>query len=121
MARQKIIMADPFDFDAWTELWHRDPAAFEEARRVAVEALIIKRAGYIKLHRLQWRVDAERRRAKTPLNACLVLSTMMWDAFAEMQTEIFPLNNVLIEMREPRQLVLAYSASMIPLSKEPPA
>jgi Protein of unknown function (DUF3135) len=73
-------MFDRFDFDAWSELARRDPSAFEEARRAAVDALIAGSTGKNQLLRLQWRVDGERRRAKVPLKACLVLSGMMWEA-----------------------------------------
>lgn len=75
-------MPEAFDFDAWAELAARDPAAFESARCRAV-ARVIGAAGNDpeRLRRLQWRVNMERRRTRTPLKACLVLSGMMWEAF----------------------------------------
>jgi len=76
-------MSEDFDFDTWAALAARDPAAFELTRRQALDKVIIRNPG--RLRRLQWRVDAERRRARTPLKACLVISGMMWDAFADLR------------------------------------
>lgn len=76
-------MPEDFDFDTWAALATRDPAAFEVTRCQALDKVISRNPG--RLRRLQWRVDAERRRARTPLKACLVLSGMMWAAFAELR------------------------------------
>ena len=32
-----------------------------------------------RLRKLQWRIDQERRLARTPMNACIRISRMMWD------------------------------------------
>jgi hypothetical protein len=117
---QCIAMFEPFDFDAWAGLWHKDPDAFEAARRVAVETLISKCGDQVKLRRLQWRVDAERRRAKVPLKACLVLSEMMWNEFYNLQRELVPLTGISVRRQRPKPPVLAYRAPIIPFPKEPP-
>lgn len=70
-----------FDFAAWARLAREDAAAFERARRQAVERVIAGGEDPDKLARLQWRLDAERQRAKTPLKACLRFSGLMWETF----------------------------------------
>ncbi|MEW5944101.1 MAG: DUF3135 domain-containing protein [Pseudomonadota bacterium] len=79
-------MSDPdsclFDFDEWAALAEADPAAFEAKRRQAIEDLIAQAPEHIR-HRLrciQWRIDRERERCRTPLAACLRLYSMMWDS-----------------------------------------
>lgn len=85
------------NFDAWSELARNDPAAFETMRLAAIEAVIegAPEANRDRLRRLQWRIDQERRLARTPMGACIRISRMMWrsllgpgglhDRFAELQ------------------------------------
>jgi len=85
------------NFDAWSELARNDPAAFESMRLAAIEAVIAEapEANRERLRRLQWRIDQERRLARTPMAACLRISRMMWhsvlgpnglhDRFVELQ------------------------------------
>lgn len=68
-----------FDFDDWAALARRDRAAFERRRARVIQRCIASAGDATRLARLQWRIDAERRRARTPLGACLKLSAMMWD------------------------------------------
>lgn len=72
----------PFDFDEWANLASNDAAAFELRRREAVEQFIAQAPEQQRerLRRLQWRIDAERRRYKHPLKSCLALYGMMWDS-----------------------------------------
>jgi hypothetical protein len=81
-------MPDEFDFAAWARLAHADPAAFEAARMAAVEQAISIGNDPDHLRRMQWRLDAERRRARTPLKACLRISSLMWEAFFEFQAAL---------------------------------
>lgn len=68
------------DFDAWSAMARNDPAAFESLRLAAIEAAIASApvAKRERLRRLQWRIDQERRLARTPMGACLRISRMMW-------------------------------------------
>lgn len=70
------------NFDAWSELARTDPEAFESMRLAAIEAVIERapEANRERLRRLQWRIDQERRLARTPMAACLQISRMMWRA-----------------------------------------
>lgn len=81
-------MPDEFDFAAWAQLARADPAAFEAARRAAVEQAIAIGDDPDHLRRMQWRLDAERQRARTPMKACLRISAMMWETFFEFQAAL---------------------------------
>ncbi|MEX0729575.1 MAG: DUF3135 domain-containing protein [Aquisalimonadaceae bacterium] len=70
------------DFDEWCRLAKDNPTAFEQRRRQLLEFAIRTApiARQQRLRGLQWRIDHERRRAATPLAACLRISRMMWNA-----------------------------------------
>lgn len=72
------------DFDQWRLLARSDPEAFESRRREVIDAAIARAPAkrQPRLRGLQWRIDLMRRRASTPLAACITLSDMMWQAFA---------------------------------------
>lgn len=74
--------AQEFDFDAWSRLAAQDPEAFEMRRRMLIEQLIQSApdTNRARLKGLQFRLDMERRRARTPLAACLRISDMMWQS-----------------------------------------
>ena len=85
------------DFDTWSEMARADPETFELMRQAAIEAAIMGAAEHnqVRLRRLQWRIDQERRLASSPMAACLRISRMMWrtvlgpgglnDRFGELQ------------------------------------
>ena len=71
-----------FDFDEWSRLAKDDPSAFE-ARRIALIEDYLRRfpqSGQRRLRGLQFRIDMVRRRARTPMGACLKISSMMWES-----------------------------------------
>jgi len=74
------IKPSEMDFDAWMAMAKDDPDAFEAMRRAAIEEVIEKapEASRGRLRSLQWRIDQERRLARTPLKACIRISNMMW-------------------------------------------
>jgi len=70
------------DFDEWSQLAQDNPEAFEQ-RRLAVIASTIASAPHCRRQRLQglqWRIDQTRRRASSPMGACVAISRMMMDA-----------------------------------------
>jgi hypothetical protein len=77
---QSIKIAEK-SFDEWAEMARDDPDSFEQMRLAAIEDYIggVPCEQQERLRRLQWRIDQERRLARTPLNACIRLSRMMWD------------------------------------------
>lgn len=70
------------DFDDWAKLAQTDAEAFERRRQEVIDNLIAEAPEHMRerLRRLQWRVDAERRRYKHPLKSCVVIFNMMWDS-----------------------------------------
>jgi len=83
MAASSAATSDiEFDFDEWSALAKSDPAAFEEKRLALIEAYLsdLPEHDQRKLRGLQFRIDMERRRARTPMAACIKLSAMMWDS-----------------------------------------
>jgi hypothetical protein len=71
-----------FDFNEWSELARNDPQAFEARYRALIEDTISRAPVEVqpRLRCLQWRVDMERRKHKSPLGACLSIYRMMWDS-----------------------------------------
>lgn len=72
----------PFDFDEWSALAKSDPVTFEQKRLALIEEFLRELPPHDqkRLRGLQFRIDMERRRARTPMAACLKLSAMMWDS-----------------------------------------
>ncbi len=70
-----------FDFDEWCELAQKDPEAFEAKRKAAIDEVITSASPGMekRLRQLQWRIDMERKRCKTPMMSCMKLFDMMWD------------------------------------------
>jgi len=69
-----------FNFEEWALLAKSDPQAFEAKREEAIAAMI---AGapprvQVRLHGLQWKIDAERSLASNPLSACMRIFNQMW-------------------------------------------
>lgn len=72
-----------FDFDEWSTLAKTAPEEFESRRHSAIEGVISGCTNARRLRGLQCRIDLERARARTPLKACLRLSSLMWDSWYE--------------------------------------
>jgi hypothetical protein len=70
------------EFDRWAKLAVTDPDAFEDRRSRLIEDFISSAPPerQPRLRGLQWRIDQIRRRARTPLAACITISRMMWDS-----------------------------------------
>jgi len=73
------------DFEKWFEelsrLAREDPEAFEARRQELIEEVIsqVPEERQERLRRFQWRIDMERKRAKTPLGACIKLNDMLME------------------------------------------
>ncbi len=80
-----------FNFDAWAELARRDPAAFERQRDCYVNAVIHRASNCQRMRQLQFRIDRERIRSRTSLQACLRLSALMWDSYCDLRDVVVPL------------------------------
>jgi hypothetical protein len=78
------------DFDTWAELARTDKDEFERRRRAVIEGVIIAADpdSQPRLRALQWRIDMERQRARTPLAACIRISAMMWESIYELRAAL---------------------------------
>lgn len=83
------------DFEKLRALADRDPEAFEQERRVLIESALarVPERHRQRMRGLQWRIDQERRRCKTPMAACISLSRMMWDSVVGNQGLLDVLHN----------------------------
>ncbi|MEW8506649.1 MAG: DUF3135 domain-containing protein [Candidatus Thiodiazotropha sp.] len=68
------------DFDHLLQLAERDPMRFEDMRQAAIDDFIstLPKERQQRMRRLQWRIDQERRN-RSPLSACVKISSMMWE------------------------------------------
>lgn len=71
-----------FDFDEWSQLAKNDPSGFERRRHLLIEDYLrqFPQSGQRRLRGIQFRIDMARRRARTPMGACLEISSMMWES-----------------------------------------
>ena len=81
---------DSIDFDAWMDLYKSDPEAFEHQREAMIQQTISKapEQHQRRLNGLQFQIDMERRRAETPLQSCMKISSMMWEKFDHMRAQL---------------------------------
>lgn len=70
------------NFDEWAELADKDPGVFEKKRQLLLDEFLSQfpEKRQRRLRGLQFQIDMERRRAKSPLAACIRISDMMWDS-----------------------------------------
>lgn len=82
MSAAKPGMVGNFDFDEWKDLASIDPDAFERRRQAVIDEFLssVPESRQRRLRGLQFRIDMERRRARTPMGACIRISQMMWDS-----------------------------------------
>lgn len=87
-----MTRAAGFDFDYWANLAKRDPEGFEVLRTQYLQDAIARSSPrhHRRLKGLQFQLDLERRRAKTPMAACLKFSELMMNSLHE---ELLPLLN----------------------------
>jgi len=113
-----------FDFDEWSKLAKDDPFAFETRRLALIEAYLrqFPQSGQRRLRGLQFRIDMERRRARTPMGACLKISSMMWESLLGRHGLKTALDTLMgcpnqSVIAPPRYAPLATSARIIPFRR----
>ncbi|MBL4794320.1 MAG: DUF3135 domain-containing protein [Pseudomonadales bacterium] len=75
------------EFDELVRLAKTDPEALESLRADMCEKLILEAPADIRrrLRGLQFKIDMERERTKTPMAACIKISEMMHDSFGRLR------------------------------------
>ena len=74
-------------FDVMVKMAKEDPKALEVLRQEMVDQLINEapQQYHRKLRGLQFKIDMERERSKTPMASCIKLSKMMQESFLELR------------------------------------
>lgn len=77
-------------FDTLVLIARHDPDQLEKIRKHLSARTINSAPGYLRprLRGLQFRIDATRRLAKTPMAACIQLSTMMLQSFEQLRAAL---------------------------------
>jgi hypothetical protein len=108
-----------FPFDFWAKLAREDPGAFEEARKLMLDSLIEAAPARVRprLKGIQWQIEHLRKRATTPLNACLKISDMMW-------TNVLDVDGLAVHLRglnegDPPPAGPRHSADVLPFQRNP--
>lgn len=87
-----------FNFDQWNALHEVDPEAFETKREAALRQVIDSREddeSRLLLEQTLFRIEMTRRTAKSPLQAALMASNLMWESFGKLQENIAELESTL--------------------------
>jgi Protein of unknown function (DUF3135) len=85
-----------FNFDEWAQLYKSDPAEFERRRKEVISEAIAAApaAQQLKLHQLQWKLDAIHT-TNTPIGAMLKMQSLMWESFLNMADQMNALSHAL--------------------------
>jgi hypothetical protein len=83
-----------FDVEEWQRLARDNPEEFERRRAALIETAIAEAPPehQQRLRGLQFRIDLERRKAKTPLGAAVRLQSMMWERLLELREALLALS-----------------------------
>jgi Protein of unknown function (DUF3135) len=86
------------NFDELLTLAKSDPVTFESKREEYIESFLtsVSTEKQTRLRGLQWRIDQTRNLARTPMAACIAISSMMWDSLHKLgdrQRELVKLTN----------------------------
>jgi hypothetical protein len=78
------------NFDTLSTLAKQDPKRLDALKRDIIEAWIEQAPAEYqrRLRGLQFQIDMEVRRAKNPMDACIRVSNMMQDSFAELRDRL---------------------------------
>lgn len=83
---------DNLDFDAWADLARQNPDSFEQERSLAIEGFFhnahLTPVQLRRLRGLQFQVDSIRTSSHTPLQACMRISSRMWDAVDDLRNKL---------------------------------
>jgi len=105
-----------FDFDQWMNLARDHPETFERVRLEAIEAYFdqIPPQRQSLLRHLQWRIDMEIQRSRTPLAGCLRIHQMMMESLDRQKTAVDELLGMHPESSKPRT---TKTGSVIPFKR----
>lgn len=91
------------DFDTLLERHKNDVKALDQIKKEATEAFIsnVPKKSQRRLRGLQFQIDMELRRSKSPMDGCIRISNMMHDSLAELRSNLNGIFNAdLLSSRE---------------------
>lgn len=86
-----------FDFKEWADLYQVDPEAFELRREAALAEYVasVEESRRKPLEHTLFRIRMTRERAKSPLQAAMEASNLMWESFGKLREEVATLEAAL--------------------------
>ncbi|MDH5232809.1 MAG: DUF3135 domain-containing protein [Gammaproteobacteria bacterium] len=90
-------------FDYWRDLAEKNPELFEQKREQFLADFIQSSPNHVKrrLGGLQWQIDMERKRAKTPIQSAIKIYDMMWESLGENYRQLRKLQSLIDPEMEP--------------------
>lgn len=79
-----------FNFKEWADLYQVDPEAFEQRREAVLEGFVsgVDPAHRQSLEQTLFRIRMTRQRCKSPLQAAMESSRLMWESFGKLREEV---------------------------------
>lgn len=110
----------PFDFDKWMKLYQEDPEAFERERQNAISTFLdsVPEERRESLQRLQWRIDAERRRHRSAIGSMVAIQRMMFTEFSRLSKSLEVLQALLRGGPTPSFSTEKESAIILPFQRK---
>jgi len=79
-----------FDFKEWADLYQVDPVAFEQRREAVLEGYVasVDPEARHALEQTLFRIRMIRQRSKSPLQAAMESSKLMWESFGKLREQV---------------------------------
>lgn len=79
-----------FDFKEWADLYQVDPVAFEQRREAVLEGFVASADPEARqaLEQTLFRIRMIRQRSKSPLQAAMESSKLMWESFGKLREQV---------------------------------
>ncbi|BET26067.1 uncharacterized protein DUF3135 [Limnobacter thiooxidans] len=79
-----------FDFKEWADLYQVDPVAFEQRREAVLEGYVasVDPEARQALEQTLFRIRMIRQRSKSPLQAAMESSKLMWESFGKLREQV---------------------------------
>lgn len=79
-----------FDFKEWADLYQVDPVAFEQRREAVLEGYVasVDPEARQALEQTLFRIRMTRERSKSPLQAAIESSKLMWESFGKLREQV---------------------------------
>jgi len=106
-------------FDVLMELAQNNPEQLETLRKTLTDEIIHHTSPRMrqKLEGINFKIDMERQRCKTPLQSCIKIAALMHDSFDQMRTELDALFQPFIIVNKKTIMPRPYRDNVIPFDR----